>query len=1069
MLSRIVCLLATDISYFQYCWLISMEKVSAVFLFVFLFAVGYCSAQTIDELNHSVSKGNPQAMVLLGKRYESGQGVEVDSVRAFELFQRAAREGAASDPDGLAHMSKYYVSSSLVPVDSAMAFRLAKRSVERGSLVGYAFYGLCYELGIGIETDSAHAVQLYEKGAANNDPMSVFLLGRMTLMGGNNRLESNQIETGLQYLSHAAHLGSGDAMGILADFYENKGDVFGDGKCFKTAWNWLEKGAALNNLSCILQSARMVYQGKGVTADAGKAWRILADAEKVFPSNSDVKLAWARFYATVYDSVYRDVPRALSMLESLVEERHPQSMVFLAEGLLNGTFTEMDLNRSSVLLKMAADKYKCREAEYLIGEWYSKMAERCLDSDSCLRLISIMVDYWHRSCNRLDDRSALALAGLYENGFCLDGSDSLYIVPKDWKKALTYYRMLSAWGNPDGYLGAGRLFYDNYMWDEAENELRVAASKKKGEAFYLLSQICKIRHDMKGYKKNLELGASFHDISSLKELGQLYEQGAVFAKQNYSKAASYYYQAATGQSLYKMSMLYFEGKAAAPSEKSMGMALSSMRKSASMGNLDAMEYLGELYLFGNEYVCVNYDSALYFHRQLLASGSVEALYKLGVTYEHGLGVSSDIEQAFNYYQQAAESGHGLALCSVGEFYRKGRNIKPNGVKAMACYEKAATGNQHPEVGTYLMGLCFFEGCGVKVNKTKAESYFRRSLDMGYPLACRSLAQLYYDGYAKQPEGYNDSALHFFDLGARMGDVECNVMMGGYYLDSCQFKKALPFFEKAMALGSEYACYQCASIKLFHLGTTQKVRESAYSQLVGVVETCDDRGVCSRAFCDLAKATVQARGCMADTLLAISYYNQAAAFDNPEAMFLLAEYYRCDAADLTTALRWYESAAELDYVPALLYLASACCNGSGVQKNVSKGVRYLEKAYALGSMTAAAQLAYCCEHGHGIRQNAKRAFSLYQESANSGVAEGMYGVGHCYADGVHVARDMKTALHWYLMAAECGDSQSQFALARIYNGDVVVEGLTPNNKMAKKWMKKAAANGVDAAVKALESM
>lgn len=1046
-----------------------MKSVSTVLLYALLLMGTHCVAQTVDELNVSVSKGNSQAMVLLGKCYECGQGVEVDSAKAFALFQRAARDGAVSDPDGFAHMSRYYVSSSVVPVDSSMAFRLAKMSVERGSLVGYAFYGLCYELGIGIEEDSAHAVQLYEKGAANNDPMSLFLLGRMTLSGGNNRVGSHQIETGLQYLSQAADLGSADAMAVLAGYYENKGDVANDEKCFKTAWRWLEKGVALNNLPCLLQSAAMVCQGKGVEADAAKAWRMLTDADRAFPANPDVAYAWACFYASVTDSAYRDRDKAVSLLESLADANHPLSMVFLGESLMNGTFTEVDMERSLFLLKSAAEDHKCREAEYWLGEWYSKMSKRCNEPDSCIRLISSMVDYWQRSCNRHDIRSARALADLFANGFRMVDTDSSYILHKDWRKAIDYYRLVSAWGGSDGHLNAGRLLYENSMWDDAEKELRMAADRGEGESFFLLAQICKGRHDMRGYKSNLESGASLHDPSSLYELGRLYERGAVFAKENDAKAASYYAKAATGASLYKMALLYFDGRAAAPSVKTMATALSAIRQSASMGNPDAMEYLGELYLYGNGYVAADYDSALLFHLQLADSGRAEAFYKLGITYERGLGVAADIEQAFNYYQQAAEMGHDLALCSVGDFYRNGRNIRPNGAKAMACYEKAAAGSRHPEMGTYMIGVCFVEGCGVKVNKTKAVRYFRQAVDRGLPVACRAMALLYYDGFAKQPKGYNDSSLYYFELGSQMGDVECNVMMGDYYADSCQFELALPFFEKAMGLGSEYARYQCASIKLFHLGTTQKVRESAYSQLVGVVETCDDRGVCSRAFCDLAKATVQARGCMVDTLLAISYYNQAAAFDNPEAMFLLAEYYRCDAADLTTALRWYESAAELDYVPALLYLASACLNGSGVQKNVSKGVRYLEKAYALGSMTAAAQLAYCCEHGHGIRQNAKRAFSLYQESANSGVAEGMYGVGHCYADGVHVARDMKMALHWYLMAAECGDSQSQFALARIYNGDVVVEGLTPNKKMAKKWMKKAAANGVDAAVKALESM
>lgn len=1042
---------------------------SAVLLLVLLFTGGCCSAQTIDELNESVSKGNPQAMVLLGKCYEGGHGVEVDSAKAFDLFQRAAREGAAFDPDGLAHMSKYYASSSVVPTDSAMAFRLAKMSVERGALVGYAFYGLCYELGIGIEVDSAHAVQLYEKGAANNEPMSIFLLGRITLSGGNGRIGSRPIETGLQYLTHAAELGYGDAMALLAGYYVNRGDASNDAADYKTAWRWIDKGVALNNLSCLLQSANMVYQGKGVTADAGRACRLLSDADRAFPENPDVSLAWARFYATVPDSAYNDRGKAVSLLDSLVDGNHAESMAFLGEGLLNGSFTEVDLNRSFSLLISAVDRYKCRAADYLLGEWYSKMAQQCMVVDSCARWLVPMVDYWQRSCNRYDIRSARALARLYDNGFRMVDADSSYVIAKDWRKALQYYRMVSDWGGPDGYLNAGRLLYDNCLWDEAENELRRAAECRVGESYFLLAQICKGRHDTKGYKHNLELGASLLDKASLVELGRLYEQGSVFTKQNYVKAASFYQKAATCQSLYRMAMLYFDAKADAPGVKSMEKAVAAMRLSASLGNVDAMEYLGQLYLYGNEFVGVNYDSALFFHQRLLDSGRVEALYKLGITYEKGLGVSADIEQAFNYYQQAAEKGHGLALCAVGDFYRKGINIKPNGAKAMTCYEKAAAGTHHPELGTYMIGLCFVEGCGVKVNKTKAERYFRQAVDKGLPVACRSLAQLYFDGFAKQPKGYNDSALYYFELGAQMGDVECNVMMGDYYADSCQFKKAVPFFFKAMGLGSAYARCRYASVNLFDIESSKSARESAYRLLVDMVAECGEQDECSRAFCALAKATAQGVGCIADTALAVSYFNQAAALDNAEAMFLLAEYHRSVGADMAAALQWYERASEQDYVPAMLFLASAFQNGVGVQKNASKAVRYLERAYALGSMQAAAQLAYCCEHGHGIRSNAKRAFVLYQESADAGIVEAMYGLGHCYADGVHVARDMGMAMQWYQKAAECGVPQAQYVLACIYNGDKAVEGVSPNKKMAKKWMKKAAEAGLESAVKALENM
>ena len=77
------------------------------------------------------------------------------------------------------------------------------------------------------------------------------------------------------------------------------------------------------------------------------------------------------------------------------------------------------------------------------------------------------------------------------------------------------------------------------------------------------------------------------------------------------------------------------------------------RKSAQQNNHDAMEALGELYLYGKD-VAMNKQEAVKWFLKAADLGNDQAMWNLGRCYEKGEGVEKNIDQAVYWYKKGAE-------------------------------------------------------------------------------------------------------------------------------------------------------------------------------------------------------------------------------------------------------------------------------------------------------------------------------------------------------------------------------------------------------------------------------
>lgn len=110
----------------------------------------------------------------------------------------------------------------------------------------------------------------------------------------------------------------------------------------------------------------------------------------------------------------------------------------------------------------------------------------------------------------------------------------------------------------------------------------------------------------------------------------------------------------------KLSVMYFYGRGVAEDEDR---AMEWARRSADQGNIDAMYFIGTMYVFGDKIPKTVADPDQEAARWFFEAASrdhAEAEYGLGLLFLAGKGVVQDQEEALKWIRRAAEHGHATA-------------------------------------------------------------------------------------------------------------------------------------------------------------------------------------------------------------------------------------------------------------------------------------------------------------------------------------------------------------------------------------------------------------------------
>lgn len=122
---------------------------------------------------------------------------------------------------------------------------------------------------------------------------------------------------------------------------------------------------------------------------------------------------------------------------------------------------------------------------------------------------------------------------------------------------------------------------------------------------------------------------------------------------------------------FEMAKALFTGRG---TEINLPKALSIMESAAEQNHLDALIFLGDWYIAGNNPEKNPQKSTECYHRAAELRSN-EGRMKLGINYIQGRGVASNFERGVYWLERAAEKGHLEAMYKLGETWMEN---KPNG-------------------------------------------------------------------------------------------------------------------------------------------------------------------------------------------------------------------------------------------------------------------------------------------------------------------------------------------------------------------------------------------------------
>ena len=111
-------------------------------------------------------------------------------------------------------------------------------------------------------------------------------------------------------------------------------------------------------------------------------------------------------------------------------------------------------------------------------------------------------------------------------------------------------------------------------------------------------------------------------------------------------------------------------------------------------------------------------------RRAAEQGDADAMYELGESYNYGLGVEENGEQAVEWYRKAAELGHAGAMYGLGGCYYFGKGVEVNEEQAVEWYRKAAELGQTDAM--HMLAECYSSGTGVRQDAREAAQWVRRA-------------------------------------------------------------------------------------------------------------------------------------------------------------------------------------------------------------------------------------------------------------------------------------------------------------------------------------------------------
>ena len=145
--------------------------------------------------------------------------------------------------------------------------------------------------------------------------------------------------------------------------------------------------------------------------------------------------------------------------------------------------------------------------------------------------------------------------------------------------------------------------------------------------------------------------------------------------------------------------------------------LAYMKKSAKMGYVPSMLFLGEYYGKAEGDRKADYHESFKWYKMAADSLSAEGAYHSAKCYELAKGVKKNLKKAFELYKAAADEGFAPALNELGRYYMYGISCECDEDKAFSLLKKSS--DKGCPDALYNLSTCYLRGIGVEADFCKA--------------------------------------------------------------------------------------------------------------------------------------------------------------------------------------------------------------------------------------------------------------------------------------------------------------------------------------------------------------
>jgi TPR repeat protein len=413
---------------------------------------------------------------------------------------------------------------------------------------------------------------------------------------------------------------------------------------------------------------------------------------------------------------------------------------------------------------------------------------------------------------------------------------------------------------------------------------------------------------------------------------------------------------------------------------------------AKKNNPKAIHKLGVLYQ--TEKLGQNYSVAARYYKMGVELAHLDSFYELAQLYLVGMGVTKDVEMAFNLFCEAANLGHPDARSVLSLLYKTKTTIdnsfENDSIKGMM--EKV--GSNGNTIVQYRLG-CYYKYIG---DIRLTIKWYDLATQGRLTDACYRLGRIYetedYQNIPKAIELYETASDNYHDeaiyRSARLYHYSIGV--------SQNYSKAFQLYTKAADLGNWSGTAVLDIKQVFKRNRINTLSDTETSNTTAVGNkllnpTSEELNELLLMHEDIAEHGD-----------ANQQYNVGYVYENG-----------LETPDYEKAFRWYSIAVSSSHKDAIYRLGLLYLNGDGLPQNLTLATEIFKKSMDLGSADACYQLGLMHYPGKATDIDYSKAEQYYIVAANMGHCGAQLELGQLYEDGYIEGKGFLHALKWYTNA------------------------------------------------------